>query len=89
MENCEVHVHFRNQYSFVCRYTTQTAAVTKTNLGSSLARLLCADSAGQRSTRPLPMKCNDHRGGLLDASDVLGQVVIKEHSESCASFPFS
>lgn len=68
------------------RCTTPTAAVTKTNLGSSLAQLLCADSRGQGSSRPLPMKCNDHGGGLMDPSDVLGQVVIREHSKSCFLF---
>ncbi|XP_023722628.1 protein similar isoform X5 [Cryptotermes secundus] len=65
--------------------TTPTAAVTKTNLGSSLAQLLCADSPGQRSSRPLPMKCNDHGGGLMDPSDVLGQVIREHRTASSGS----
>ncbi|XP_021930800.1 endothelial PAS domain-containing protein 1-like isoform X2 [Zootermopsis nevadensis] len=60
-------------------YRTPNVPVTKTNLSSSLAQLLCADNNAQNSSRLLPIKSNDHGGGLVDPSDVFGQVVTKNH----------
>ncbi|XP_069679855.1 hypoxia-inducible factor 1-alpha-like isoform X2 [Periplaneta americana] len=59
--------------------TASTTSVTKTTIESNLAQLLCADNTVQRSSRPPPVKCNDHGGGLVDPSEVLGQVLTKEH----------
>ncbi|KAJ9599244.1 hypothetical protein L9F63_010246 [Diploptera punctata] len=63
--------------------TNSNPPITKTNLGSSLAQLLCADTnSGQRPNRLVPIKCNDHGGGLVDPSEALGQVLTKDHRTS-------
>ena len=76
--------------SFVFRSTTSSPQITKSNLGSSLAQLLCADNnSGQRSNRLAPVKCNDHGGGLVDPSEALGQVLTKDHSKYFLSLCFN
>jgi hypothetical protein len=75
------HHHHRGAISICFRHIPPTLAAAKTNLSSSLAQLLCADNTSQPSSRPLPIKCADHGGGLVDPRDVLGHVLTKDHSE--------
>jgi hypothetical protein len=75
------HHRHGGEISICFRYIPPTLAAAKTNLSSSLAQLLCAGNTSQPSSRPLPVKCADHGGGLVDPSDVLGHVLTKDHSE--------
>ncbi|PSN42115.1 hypothetical protein C0J52_02961 [Blattella germanica] len=61
---------------------SESQSTVKTNLNSSLAKLLCAENNSGLCNRPLPIKCNDHGGGLVDPSEALGQVLTKDHSAS-------
>lgn len=88
-----MHNHHHNHHhhphhgaiSICFRYLPPTLAATKPSLSSSLAQLLCADNTSQPFSRPLPPKCTDHGGGLVDPSDVFGPVLTKDHSELHAS----
>ena len=75
------HYHHGGEIPICFRYIPPPVTATKTSLSSSLAQLLCADNTSQTSSRPLPAKCTDHGGGLVDPSDVLGHVLTKDHSE--------